>query len=826
MLPSMNPVQLASTLATAPAHRARKGVLQQLKGRLELTAARPPARSDFRTRLTWAFSQMKDPRERLMLFSLLYDAANAFQPQRGALPPIMDERTLEQQDLPDWARGGSPDTRRKIDEMTEGCHLVVQVNETLHASADGYKHTVPLTWSWLRIPVCWTPSPDLLPLPGVSTRWDPWIPWLMKEAKAMVAHHDRIMADNPDLRDLSKEELHELVSQHGVRVLKIGPVKEGTKLSQHLRNTFEGYSRNTPWVGFQASMALGIFGSFQALRHRVQQLIDWLEEERPDVMPMSLWRATELSEAWHRQFAASANYKSPVTRGLPVVTWPDGWRIERIVTSKEAEEEGTSMGHCVGGHWRYIRDGDELIFSIRDPEGRPWGTVALSLNAQHVAEDVNQLIDRDRELAYELRIAAPDPDGLWYHGDTQGAVFTGDLPIRGEWTQVKDLKGHNNGTINNETAASRMAWFLDVVLNTDIEGHTWALGNQGDVTVVIDGTVIPDWIKEKHGLQGEPSEETATQKWQHEFIGAQQSVDTEVSMYRECANDAEKWRDIPGIDDLSYFYQEHGEDSSEWAPETILEHEALVKPVEAWMDSFFTDQRGMTTEEMREEWENDDITLPEFADWYVEVRSIHDAQYYGQEAWRAVKDELVSLRIALDGVQVSEVEYDDFRSHGGNYRIGLYFEDTEYLGDADPVYTVIANGSSGWDEDPSWEVRSGGGSGDLIGTSNQSALYALLDSGVLITKRQNEERKAELAKNPQEDKRAGQLTQVPEWIWLHPDITIPMHQMQERDIIEMDGDQRRTFRRMIKDGSPNIKAKQINEAAEALSALEVEEIED
>ncbi len=108
-------------------------------------------------------------------------------------------------------------------------------------------------------------------------------------------------------------------------------------------------------------------------------LLDWIETERPDLGRMTFAQAWAAQAAWHREFAKEANFRSSVSSGVPLVVYPDGARIVRLVTQKQLLDEGGSLGHCVGtNHWKYVRDGTEVILSYRDPLGVPQVTVAIT----------------------------------------------------------------------------------------------------------------------------------------------------------------------------------------------------------------------------------------------------------------------------------------------------------------------------------------------------------------------------------------------------------------------------------------------------------------
>ena len=114
---------------------------------------------------------------------------------------------------------------------------------------------------------------------------------------------------------------------------------------------------------------------------------DWATAVHPDLTQMNWDQARDASEAWHRRFAR-AGFGSPCSAALVVLRWPDGWTLQRLTEKRDFAQEGTSMGHCIGGplrregirdgeseYWQDARDDRTIIFSLRDPLGRPQATV-------------------------------------------------------------------------------------------------------------------------------------------------------------------------------------------------------------------------------------------------------------------------------------------------------------------------------------------------------------------------------------------------------------------------------------------------------------------
>jgi hypothetical protein len=114
-----------------------------------------------------------------------------------------------------------------------------------------------------------------------------------------------------------------------------------------------------------------------SLRRDIDPLMDWYEATSPDLSGMTLRQALDGQRIWHESFKKNANHRGPVTRGVPIWRWADGATIERLVTKIQVEQEGLSMGHCVGGKWSDVREGRLLVFSYRNAKGVPEATLAL-----------------------------------------------------------------------------------------------------------------------------------------------------------------------------------------------------------------------------------------------------------------------------------------------------------------------------------------------------------------------------------------------------------------------------------------------------------------
>jgi hypothetical protein len=143
-----------------------------------------------------------------------------------------------------------------------------------------------------------------------------------------------------------------------------------------------------PWLGLQVHRRMqatqqssreSALQTAQGIQRQLEgHTMDFLDAERPeDLMSLSVEQVLELSAAWHDRFANTAGFGTPARPGLVVYRWPDGSTLQRLVTRQQLEQEGQSMGHCVGTFWSQVRDDESLIFSYRLASGVSVATMEI-----------------------------------------------------------------------------------------------------------------------------------------------------------------------------------------------------------------------------------------------------------------------------------------------------------------------------------------------------------------------------------------------------------------------------------------------------------------
>lgn len=136
----------------------------------------------------------------------------------------------------------------------------------------------------------------------------------------------------------------------------------------------------------RADLVAGVFTRF------LSPILDWADMEHVALDRLSLVDAIRGGRAWHRSLAGSSTFGiPPVSGGVVLLRWADGSTLQLLDSRIAIRDEGTSMGHCVGGpidrltgrapgESHYIqaaRDGKGPILSYRDGAGLPRATLEL-----------------------------------------------------------------------------------------------------------------------------------------------------------------------------------------------------------------------------------------------------------------------------------------------------------------------------------------------------------------------------------------------------------------------------------------------------------------
>lgn len=124
-----------------------------------------------------------------------------------------------------------------------------------------------------------------------------------------------------------------------------------------------------------------------------------------DIMQYQLPQFRERIQQWDAEMAAKAHDEA-LKGGEFVHQTPDGYTIRQLHLPEELEAEGEAMGHCVGGfgYAGQVARGDTMIYSLRDPQGKPHATIELAPKRYHAVEhppfDVDTAMDNHAVLGH------------------------------------------------------------------------------------------------------------------------------------------------------------------------------------------------------------------------------------------------------------------------------------------------------------------------------------------------------------------------------------------------------------------------------------------
>ena len=161
------------------------------------------------------------------------------------------------------------------------------------------------------------------------------------------------------------------------------------------------------------------------------QIHDWVDATGAQLQNITWQDAVAESTAWHEGgFANEGTFRGPVIPGVPVIVWPDGSRLDRLLTAEQIGQEGASMDHCVGGYWRFVRDNINAIYSFRTPDGVPYMTMSFEIPASKGMLELEEYKGRKNE-AIENASALAMVIGMEEFLESQGIILAGDQTASG-----------------------------------------------------------------------------------------------------------------------------------------------------------------------------------------------------------------------------------------------------------------------------------------------------------------------------------------------------------------------------------------------------------
>ncbi len=119
------------------------------------------------------------------------------------------------------------------------------------------------------------------------------------------------------------------------------------------------------------------------LNRRSAAIAMWAVDTHPNLMAMSFWEVLDEASAHQREVRE-------VPQGRVEYRWPDGWTIQKL-GPEALRVEGEIMQHCVGEYCAAVESGESIIYSLRDPDGRPHATIEVTPEGEGYIEMVRQI---------------------------------------------------------------------------------------------------------------------------------------------------------------------------------------------------------------------------------------------------------------------------------------------------------------------------------------------------------------------------------------------------------------------------------------------------
>jgi hypothetical protein len=201
-----------------------------------------------------------------------------------------------------------------------------------------------------------------------------------------------------------------------------------------------GYRANGTFQGL-GSTQLDHWGDFLKANHP-------LRRELGDIMQHPIHEFAGRVHAWDEDMerqAEEASAGEAAKGGKVVHEWPDKWTVRQLHTPQELEAEGDAMGHCVGSYHDEVGKGKTMIYSLRDPEGKPHVTTEI-VPSQH------EWIDSSGNSHRSPHKTTGDASGT----GMLGFATSHPIPHQGE---VEQIQGKANREPNDEYKRRMKDWF-------------------------------------------------------------------------------------------------------------------------------------------------------------------------------------------------------------------------------------------------------------------------------------------------------------------------------------------------------------------------------
>lgn len=190
----------------------------------------------------------------------------------------------------------------------------------------------------------------------------------------------------------------------------------GTERVANLSATWP-HEKHVPWIAREVSRAVKAAratkdedsskkSALNDYKRRISHIFDWTFGANPNLMNYKFDEAYQASDEWHERAKAQVNASKIKRRraegkyfdcpegvasqkGEVVVSFPNGWTVQKLVTAKQLLEEGNTdedsgrgcLRHCIGDHGYYedYVKGNQEHYSLRSPENKPMVTFTIRL---------------------------------------------------------------------------------------------------------------------------------------------------------------------------------------------------------------------------------------------------------------------------------------------------------------------------------------------------------------------------------------------------------------------------------------------------------------
>jgi len=129
-------------------------------------------------------------------------------------------------------------------------------------------------------------------------------------------------------------------------------------------------------------------------------IIDYIEQNDPDIMSMSYEQVKDDAVAWHAELKMKADEEAKEYKTHNVVyTLTNGWEIVKL-SGGDCEPEGNNMGHCSGGYSQQVEEGTTSIYSLRDPQNKPHATIEMNMyeTKENKADEPGGFVKPDKKI--------------------------------------------------------------------------------------------------------------------------------------------------------------------------------------------------------------------------------------------------------------------------------------------------------------------------------------------------------------------------------------------------------------------------------------------